>query len=453
MRAFWKTYVALAALIALGAYIYFVELKRKPDAPEKPRDKVFASLDKAKVKEITLSPAGGPKIRLVRSSEGWRMAEPLTVSAASNEVDSLLGALENLEINEVVLETGADLKEYGLDPAHDSVALTLEGAASPFRLDLGSKTADNASLYARDPSAPRVFTIASYLESTFNKKPFDLRDRDLLHVKRDDVKTLEVRGPEGGFALAKDDKGEWAFTAPLVTLAGRWTVDGLVGSLETLRMESIVAEPAPKDLKPFGLIKPERVVTLGLRDGRQKTLAIGSSAPEDKFYARVDGADLVAVVSKTIVDDLKKGMAEYRAKRLLDLSVYDVTGFESEIEGIKRVYARSTTKDKDGLDINKWKRTAPDAKDLDTNTVQDVLFKIGGVEVGEFIDKPGPPGSYGLDKPILKAAFSLAAPKAPASLEVGLKDGVYYGRRPNDAAILKLDTSKAEDLVKAFKGL
>ena len=87
--------------------------------------------------------------------------------------------------------------------------------------------------------------------SSLDKKPFDLRDRDLLHVKRDLVKTLEIAGPQGSYALAKTDKGEWAFTNPLATLAGRWTVDGLLGTVEGLRMESVAAEEA-KDFKKFG---------------------------------------------------------------------------------------------------------------------------------------------------------------------------------------------------------
>ena len=70
---------------------------------------------------------------------------------------------------------------------------------------------------------------------------------------------------------------------------------------------------------------------------------------------------------------------------------------------MKHAYARSTAKDKDGVDVYKWKRTAPDAKDLDTNKVQDALFAVGGVEVQEFVDsprragdlRPGPPAAQG----------------------------------------------------------
>jgi hypothetical protein len=451
MRTFWKTYVAIAVLAALGAYIYFVERKR-PAGGEESKEKVFASLDKEKVKQITIQPLMGEPIRLMRSSDGWRMAEPQPVKAAANEVDSLLSSIEGLEVNETVLESGADFEEYGLKPARLVVGVLSEGDAEPLELELGRKTPGDSELYARVPSSPRVFTVAASLENTFNKKPFDLRDRDVLHVKRDDVKRVEIQGPDGSYALAKDDKGEWSFVSPLKTAAGRWSVDGLVGSLESLRMDSIAAEPA-NDLKPFGLDKPQRVVRLGLADGRERVLEIGSAAPDDKLYAREASGDLVAVVSKTIGEDLKKGMGELRAKRLLDVSVYDITGFTVEAAGKKQIYVRRTEKDKDGIDVNKWKRSEPDQKDLETNTIQDVLFKIGGVEVAEFIDQPQALTAYGLDRPVLKVSFTMAEPKAPTWLAIGSQDGAYYGRRPKDDAILHLDTAKAEDLIKGFEGL
>jgi hypothetical protein len=137
--------------------------------------------------------------------------------------------------------------------------------------------------------------------------------------------------------------------------------------------------------------------------------------------------------------------------------VSGVEGFDLEAGGVKKTFARSTSKGKDGVDSYKWKRTVPDAKDVDTSGVQGALFKIGGVEAAEFIDRPQPAGAYGLDQPALKIALRLAASSAtPASatwLELGQKGGVYYARRPNDAAILRVDSAKADELIKALTGL
>ena len=445
---FWKTYLVVAACAGLLAYVFLVERKRE-EKPEPPKEKVFA-LDKSKVKEMDLAPAGGPAIHLAREGASWRLTSPAPVAADSAEADALVSSLESLEVQEVVTDTPGKLGEYGLDPPKTTVGVLLQGASEPLKLMLGEKTPDGTAVYARVPSRARVFTVPAYTESSFNKKPFDLRDRDVLHVKRDAVKTLEVQGPEGAYALARDEKGDWAFTRPLKTRAGRWSVDGLLGTLEGLRMESVVAEQA-KDLKAFGLDNPARVVALGLADGGTKTLQIGSGAGEKKYHAREAGSGLVAVVPGAVVDDLAKGMGELRAKRLLDISTYDVDAITLEAEGGRRVYARSTVRDKDGIDTYKWKRTAPDGKDLETNKVQDALFQVGAVEVLEFVDKPQAPAAYGCDRPVLKGTLRLGAGKPETWFELCRKDALVYARRAGDDAVLKVDAKKADELLQAFK--
>jgi hypothetical protein len=447
---FWKTWVAAAVCAGLFAYVYFVESKREP-TPEKAKEKVL-SLDKSKVKELDVARSGAAPIHLTREgNDAWRLTAPAPpVAADRGEADSLLSTLENLEVQEVVTESPGTLAEYGLDPPRTTVSVLLQGASEPLKLLLGDKSPDGAALYAKVPSRPRVFTVPAYLESSFDKKPFDMRDRDVLHVKRDAVRALEVQGPEGAYALARDDKGDWSFTRPLKTRAGRWSVDGLLGTLEGLRMESIAAEEA-KDLKPFGLDKPARVVTLGLEGGGSRTLEIGKPSGEKKYHAREAGSPLVAVVPGAVVDDLAKGMAELRAKRLLDVSTYEVDGLTVELDGGKKLYTRSSVPDKDSVDVYKWKRTQPDGKEIDTNKLQDALFQVGAVEVQEFLDKPEGADAYGCGTPALKATLRLGPGKPEAWFEVCRKDAAVYARRSADDAVLKLDPQKTDELLKAFK--
>ena len=482
---FLSTYLALVILAGLVALLYFTRSQAEPGKDAKPKEKVLA-LDKAKVKELRLENSQGEAIRLVKENGAWRVASPFTAPADSGEVDSLVSSVEALESDELIAESPGDLKEFGLDSPRTVVSLLQEGASEPLKLLLGDKTPDGGSVYAKLPSQPRIFTIPAYLQSSLEKKPFDLRDRDLLHVKRDAVKTLEIAGPEGSFALARDDKGEWSFTRPLPTRAGRWSVDALLGLLESLRMESIAAEEA-KDLKAFGLAKPQRSVVLALADGSRKTLEIGSSIEEPaekaaskgkdvkqpaaktpgkpdaktpeapakpvKYYAREAGSALVAVIPGAVVGDLAKGMKELRARRLLDVATYEVEGFDLETPDGKKVYARSSTKDKEGVDVYHWKRASPDGADIDTNKVQDALFLVGGVEVQDFLDAPAAPAAYGLDKPALRAGLRHDGGKPATWFEVGEKDGAFYGKRPDDQAILRLDSAKAAELLKKFKEL
>ena len=448
---FLSTWVAVAVLAGLGAYIYFVENKRG-DKPEKAKAKVFAAFDKAKVEGLALSAAGQEEVQLARDKGGWRMTAPVPVAADATEADGIVSSLETLEVDDVVAESPSDLAEYGLAAPRTTVRVRLQGASEPLVLLVGDKTPDGSAVYARVAGAPRVFTVPSYVEGSLTKKPFDLRDRNVLHLQRDAVVALDIKGPEGAYALAKDGKGEWSFVRPLRTRAGRWSVDALVGTLENLRMEAVAAE-AVTDLAKYGFAPPARTVAIGLAGGATLTLEVGSSPSEGRHHVHVAGSPLVAVVPGALVGDLAKGMGELRAKRLLEVSTYEVEGFDTETAGTKRVHARTSSKDEQGTDVHKWKRTAPDAKDLDTNKVQDALFAVGGLEVLEFVDAPKPPEAYGLAAPVLRVTLRPGGGRPPAGFEVGAKDGAYYGRREGDAAVMKLDPVKAAELIKAFSEL
>ncbi len=474
MKEFWKTGLALVALAGLGSYIWFVERKREPKKEGELEKVTVVAVDKAKAKEVSIQNASGESIKVVKEAGTWKLTAPSAAPADTTAVETMLTSLEKLEADEMVAEQVTDFAQYGLDTPSRKVAALVEGAAAPVAVDFGAKSPDGGSVYARKPGEAKVYLVASWIEGSFDKKPFDLRDRDLLHVKRDDVRSLEVAGPEGGFALARTDAGEWAFTRPIATRAGRWSVDGLLGTIENLRMDSVADESASdaKEIARYGLAKPSRSVTLVTKDGALKTLEIGAAAPDPsatpaptppplpgqkaekpappkptKYYARQAQSGLVAVVPAALADDLAKGMAELRAKRLLEVATYETEGFDVAAGGATKSYAKSTTKDKDGLDKTQWKRTAPDAKDLDTTKVEDALFKMGGVDVAEFIDAAKAPSEYGLDAPVLKVTVKA---KGESWIELGQKDGGFYARRNGDAAILKLDPTKAEELLKAF---
>ena len=446
---FLGTGLAAFVLAVLGGWIYLVELKREDDPGGGKREKVF-TLDKAKVEGLELIAAGQEEVRLVREKDVWRMAAPRAVAADSEAAEGMVTTLEGLERDAAVAPSPSDLGEYGLATPRATVRVRVSGSAEPLALAIGNKTPDGSAVYARIPTAPAVFTIPAHVERSLVKKPFELRERKLLAVRRDQVASLEVTGPEGSYALAKDASGEWAFTRPIRTRAGRWSVDALVGSLEGMRMEDVAAESAT-DVKPFGLAPPRRTVAIGLAGAvAGPTLEIGSSPSDGRHHVRVAGSPLVAIVPGAVVNDLEKGMGELRAKRLLEVAAYDVTGFDVEAGGVKRVHERATSKDEQGTDVHKWKRTAPDAKDVDTNKVQDALFAVGGLEVQEFIDKPAALATYGLDAPSLKVSLRHSGGRAPAWFAIGTRDGAYFGQREGDDAVMKLDGPKAAELVKAF---
>jgi hypothetical protein len=192
---------------------------------------------------------------------------------------------------------------------------------------------------------------------------------------------------------------------------------------------------------------------LGLANGSARRLEIGSATPDTKYHVREAQSRLVGLIAGALVDDLAKGLGELRARRLLDVSSYDVEALEARVGGRDVAYARSSEKDKEGVETFKWKRTAPDAKDIETTKVEEVLFKLTGLEVQQFVDAPGAPSTYGLDAPELKLTLRQGGGKPPLQVEIGRKDGRVHARRVGDEALLQLDAAKLDEAVKELNSL
>jgi len=453
-REFVRTWVLLLLAAAFGAYWYFVE-RQRPVGEDKPKEKVFADLDKARIAELRVQPAAGEPVHLVREGEAWRLEQP-AAAADPTAVDSLLTSLASLEVADVVSEQPGELAEYGLAQPKLTVEARVEGATEPLKLMLGDNVPAGSGVYARVPTAPRLFTVSTAAETAFAKTPFDLRDRRLVKLERDAVRSVTASGPGGGFALTRAGD-DWRVSEPVETLAGRWAVDGLLGTLESLRIDAVAAEHASAaELKRFGLAPPARRVTLDLGEAGSQTLEIGGKTPgdESKYYARAAGSELVGVIPPAVVDDLAKGLDGVRAKRLLDVSTWEVNGFDVVTPQGKRAFARRSEKGEDGFDTQKWSETEPEARELATTSVQDALFQLGGIDAEAFVDTPGAPAAYGLDAPVFKLTLRREGDNKPEQwVELGRKEGAVFARRSGDAVLLKLDATKAEALVKAFAEL
>lgn len=105
------------------------------------------------------------------------------------------------------------------------------------------------------------------------------------------VTFLTIRGADGVFLrLEKDEVYVWHITAPFSATADQKRVDWLVDELAHLEpLER--PDPTRLDLARAGLLTPTAVLTVGLRNGEERTMEIGRPGPGGLvYYVRVDGA-------------------------------------------------------------------------------------------------------------------------------------------------------------------
>jgi hypothetical protein len=429
--------VLLVIALALGAFLYYDE-GRAPDTASK-QEKVFAGVEADKIEQVTVTSASGDKTTVQRQGSAWQITSPAAAPADEAELSGISSNLASLEVQRVVDDQTTDFKQYGLEPARISVSFKSGGKERS--LLLGEKTPTGGDMYARLPESPRVFLVSSFLETTFNKSTFDLRDKTVLKLDREKVERIEVQAADRTTTFVKQG-ADWRVTSPIDARADFGAVEGIVGRLNTSPMKSIEAAEVkdPKDLAKYGLDKPAATVRV-TSGSSQAGLAIGKSAAEGTVYARDLSRPMVFTIDSALADELKKPADEFRIKDLFDARAFNTTRVEVTRQGQTLAFE----KDKDT-----WKQVTPSAKAADAAKVEALLSALTGARANAFETRIA---STGLDTPELVATVKFEDGKKEEKVTFAKKGADAFARREGDSAAAKIDAATLDGIVKAFDAL
>ena len=446
MRGVRSTLVLLVAALGLGAYIYFFESgppAGTPDPPETVFDIASDDID-----SLSVTATNGDRTVIDKDGDRWRIVEPFPVNVDVTQVVSLSSSLANLEVQRVVAEPedAPDLEAFGLAaPAIEVGFGTADGADA--RLLIGERSPAGNDLYATVAGSNRVVLISGFLDTTFDQTTFDLRDKSILDITRDAVDSLEVAGPDVAVRLRKAD-GEWSLVSPIEARADLGVTDGLVGRLSNGRMASIAEESADADaLEPYGFDDPRLTVTVGLGSSAA-TLLLGATAPDGTVYARDGARELVFTVDASLASELEQGVDEYRRKDLFAFRPFNATALEIEHEGEAWAFALEEA-DAEEDPANTWRRTAPDAGEVERADMDDLLAKLSNLRAESFESSRD---GAGLDAP---------AATITVTFDDGERERVTVGRTGDDVFAVsgdepgaaRVNTRSWEDAIEALDPL
>ena len=243
MRRGYSTLTLLVAFVALGSYVYFVELERPP-ASELPPNESLVDVPSEDFAQLTITTNGQETI-LEQSEDGneWRLTGPVTAVADETQVSSITSALSTLQIQHVVAEDVVDFAPFGLDAPTVAVDFVAASGSPSERLLIGDSTPTGGERYAMLADSGRVVLVAAHLDTTFAKSPFDLRDKTILGFDTSDVDQFEIQSSAALIRLEKA-QNEWTLQQPWDAKADFSAVEGLVGQLSNGQMQSVVSENA-----------------------------------------------------------------------------------------------------------------------------------------------------------------------------------------------------------------
>ena len=148
MRRGYSTLTLLVVFVALGLYVYFVELERPP-ASEVPPNESLVDVPSEDFAQLTITTNGQETI-LAQSEDGneWRLTGPVTAVADETQVSSITSALSTLQIQRVVAEDVVDFAPFGLDAPTVAVDFVAASGSPSERLLIGDSTPTGGERYA-----------------------------------------------------------------------------------------------------------------------------------------------------------------------------------------------------------------------------------------------------------------------------------------------------------------
>jgi hypothetical protein len=320
------------------------------------------------------------------------------------------------------------------------VAFKTAGAKDFKRLLIGAKTPTGGDLYAKLADEKRVFLIPAYLDTSFDRKPFDLRDKSILRFERDKVDRVEIAHGSTKIEIVKAGT-DWMITSPVKARADFSAVEGLITRLQSAQMKSVVAESADK-MAEYGLEKPAAVATLGTGSSRA-TLAFGRSTAEKDVYARDISRQVVVTVGNDLLDDVKKEVTDLRRKDVFESRPFNMT--RVEITRGADTFTFEKTRQKDNTD--KWRRVAPKPGDVDAAKMDTLLSRLTGLRAQSFADSSA---RTGLGSPALTVSVRFDDGKRTEQVRFGRSGSDVFAGQEDEPGAARVETAQFDEAVAAL---
>ncbi len=268
------------------------------------RDRRAVTLTTDQIQRIDVS-GPGASFTLIKNPDGvWDLDLPPSVRADRFAVDNLVSTLHNLKMQSVVAEKKQREAAYGLGSPAMSIALGGPGASQI--LQLGRKTkapGGGERYYAVNSQLAPIFTVDSSLFTQFDKKPADLRDKQLFSFSVLTVQHVDLVTPHGHHIFNRE-KGKWKQTVPSAKSEDSSKMQDLLYALSDLNAQSF---PSGLSVSAAGLSKPAYTFTVAYGDSG-KTQTVEIARVKGHLYARRSTDPLPCELSKDALKDFEKDL-------------------------------------------------------------------------------------------------------------------------------------------------
>ncbi len=295
---------------------------------------------------------------------------------------------------------------------------------------LGDDTPTNSGSYAKLANDAHVYTVGSFVKTSLEKTPSDLRDKRLLTFDQDKLTRVDLQPANGEtIEFGKNNQNDWTILKPKPLRADGSQVEDVIRKLKDAKMDTAVsAEDAKKAAAAYAAGTKVAVATVTDASGSQTLDVRKEQHDKDKtYYAKSSAVDGVYKVTADLGDGLDKKLDDFRNKKLFDFGWTDPN----------KEQVGKATYDKVG---EKWMNGS---KQMDSSSVQSLVDKLRDLAATKFVE------TGGNGAPVLELMVSSNSGKRIEKVSIIKEGDAYFAKRENEPSIYELDGKAVDDLQKA----
>jgi Domain of unknown function (DUF4340) len=420
-----STGIVFLLALALAAFVYFYEVKRKPASEaSSASSKPAFTLTSTDVKQIKIQRAG-TAMNFERRSDGWYMTQPRSQRAEGSALDGLASELSFVTVDRTFPATPDSLNSFGLKDPAVTVDFTLNNGAS-HQLRLGSKDFSASSVYALIDDGKQISLMPDSIYASTDKSPDDFRDHSLTAVSTSDANFFDLVNSSGEVSGTKKDTN-WTLGKPRSVGGDRSKIDALLGAVGTGQITHFVSD-TNASLAKYGLDKPAIRLQARLADGKSVQLEVGKKEGAD-YYARDLSRPGVFQINENLYTILSDKYFDLRDKQIVHIMPDDVA--RADVRNPNGTFA-CVKGSGSGLVLEQTadKKAAPPS-------CPDFLGELGEDQADEVYDNPPASIAAQLAKPAVQISITDKNGKKSQLVFSGIVEDSLYGRSNAGPAIYK----------------
>ncbi|MGD8692867.1 MAG: DUF4340 domain-containing protein [Syntrophobacterales bacterium] len=315
-------------LVLAGYFYYFEVVGRRTRTEQEEAARHLFQVDKAQITFLQLSRGETKPIYLTRNGH-WQIVEPIHTRGDELAVQSLLTTLESLKMEREVEAAAQDLQPFGLD--QPTLKISFLAAGSQRELRIGAKAVVGNQYYASTDPENRVVLIAGEKRQSLDKSLSDLRSKEFFTANSDEIERIELDRGKNVFVLTRAENKLWRAPAAVEVKIKTSKVERFLDRLLRLRAKQFL-DNEEDNFSLLGL-DPAKIRLEIASQEKTETLLLGNTKEDESVYAKGGELPGVAMVQKSLLDELPQTLSDLEDRTLLEFDLDHVRALALVLAG------------------------------------------------------------------------------------------------------------------------